>query len=681
MLITSSHKLSLILTLLLAAMLATACGAPAGGTAELAALPPAVALEAAAPADAASSIDELLTPAAEATQGGNEPAAEASLDQPAEATTEAASGGAEDGRMVGFTDEGRPYRGSLDAPVVMEEFSDFQCPYCGRFTSQVLDELLADEIANGELLLIYYDFPLESIHPQATAAANAARCAGETGAEAYWAMHDLLFADMQVWSGAGAEAAFRQFGEEIGLDAAAFSACLGEERYYEQIQADVDLGRSRGVSSTPSFFLNDQILVGAYPLDVFRQAIADVKNGESIAAAPTAVPQPAIKPTPATIVMADTVASLGDPSAPVTIVEYTDYQCPYCARHSAQTLPTLISDMIDSGRVQYIVKDFPLDSIHPEARQAAVAARCAAEQDAYWPMHDQLFATQGEWGGLGDAASDLFLSYAESLSLDTAAFAICAESGRHDDVIQANLDEGLALGVRGTPAFFIDGFPISGAQPYEVFEYAVGLAEEGTLADAYVAPEAEAPPPTPSGPVEVATDEAYAAGDPAAPVTIVEFTDFQCPYCSRHFAQTYPQIKADYIDAGLVYYVFKDFPLTSIHPQATLAAVAARCAGDQGDYLGMHQRLFSGQGEWSGRRDAGFVFAAYAGELGLDQAVFTECLESNVYEEAVMADLDEGISLGITGTPGFFINGHYLSGAQPYAVFQQAIDQLLAAGE
>jgi protein-disulfide isomerase len=127
------------------------------------------------------------------------------------------------------------------------------------------------------------------------------------------------------------------------------------------------------------------------------------------------------------------------------------------------------------------------------------------------------------------------------------------------------------------------------------------------------------------------------------------------------------------VDTGQVRYVFKDFPLTSIHPQAMSAAEAARCAGDQEAYLPMHDLLFSKQQEWSGRNDADQIFTGYAGELGLDTATFTECLSSNQHEAAIMADLNEGSGFGVTGTPAFFINGLLVSGAQPYDVFAQAI--------
>lgn len=601
---------------------------------------------------------------------GNEPAAAPLAAGP----TEYDAGGI----PVGFTAEGRPYRGDLNAPVTMEAFSDFQCPYCGRFSAETLPSLLENQIANGEVVMVYYDFPLTAIHPQAAAAANAARCAGENGAVAYWAMHDRLFAAINEWSNGQANEAFAGYAEELGFGGAAFTDCLAENRHAAAVEADVALGQSRGVSSTPTFFLNDQPLIGAYPLDYFNQAIAAVGAGQAIAAEPTAAPQgPAVAPTPASIVLTDIAAERGQPDAPVTIVEYTDYQCPYCQRHATETMPRLVSEMIDAGRVRYVVKDFPLDSIHPDARAAAVAARCAGEQDAYWPMHDALFARQAEWAGQGDGAAAVFATLAADLGLDGDLFAACLTSGRHDAIIQANQDEGIALGVNGTPAFFINGFPVSGAQPFELFDYAVGLAEEGTLADAYTAPAAEAAP-TPSGPVEIDTEGAYSVGAADAPVVLVEFTDYQCPFCSRHYLETYPQIKANYVDTGQVRYVFMDFPLSSIHPQAQIAAEAARCAGDQDAYVTMHDTLFSRQSEWIGREDAATLFRGFAAELGLDEAAFAACLDSRTHEAAVLADLDKGAALGVDGTPAFFLNGNFISGAQPYEVFQQAIENLLA---
>lgn len=585
------------------------------------------------------------------------------------------------GIEVGFTEDGRPYRGNPDAPVVIEEFSDYQCPFCSRFFSETLTELDENEIAGGQVVLIFYDFPLTNIHPQAMAAANAARCAGEQGAAAYWDMHDRLFANPGQWSIENANAVFADYGQDLGLETEPFNECLASEKHGAAIQADLDLGLARGVRSTPSFFINDQPLVGAQPLPVFTDAIATVQAGGQIAAAQPSEPTggAALVPTPAAIPPANVAGALGDPDAPVRIVEYSDYQCPYCQRHSLETLPQILSQMIETGQVYYIFKDFPLESIHPQARAAANAARCAGDQDAYWQMHDALFASQNQW--VNGTAAEVFAGLAADLALDVDSFNECVSGGRHDAVVQASIDEALSLGVRSTPTFFIDGYPLAGAYPFDAFAFIVEHAEAGTLAELFrqqaeQAAAPQQPPAEPSGPVDVPIDDAYSIGSPEAPVTIVEYTDYQCPFCWRHFQQTFPLIKANYIDTGLVRYVFKDLPLTSIHPQAFAAAEAARCAGEQEAYVAMHDLLFFKQEEWGGRSDAAALFSEYAAELNLNRARFDACLSSRQYEAAVTADLEEGMGFGVRGTPTFFINGHFLSGAQPYSVFEQIIDSM-----
>jgi protein-disulfide isomerase len=347
-------------------------------------------------------------------------------------------------------------------------------------------------------------------------------------------------------------------------------------------------------------------------------------------------------------------------------------------------MPQVVQDMVETGRVYYILKDFPLDQIHPDARIGAAAARCAGEQEAYWEMHDLLFSQQSVWSGSGEeAAAEALVQFAGELELDTQEFSACLQSGRYNDAVETNLQEGRSLGVNGTPHFFVDGYPLNGARPYDHFELAVGLAEEGRLAEAFTQPaQAEPAPQQPQQnyPLEIVLGDAPRIGDPDAPIILVEFTDYQCPFCSRHFQETYPQILEQYIETGVVQYVFKDFPLKSIHPQAAKAAEAARCAGDQNAYLAMHDILFERQSEW-GVSNPIPIFASYAEEIGLDGEELTQCLESNKYQAAVDADLQQGVELGVTGTPAFFMNGYPLSGAQPINVFQQGIDTLLAGLE
>ncbi len=600
------------------------------------------------------------------------------------------------GLPVGFTEDGNAYIGSLDAPVVIHEYSDFQCPYCQRFHLETLSSLLENEVANGEAVLIFNDFPL-SFHAQAESAANAARCAGEQGAAAYWAMHDALFDNFGSWSIADPTAQFVSYAIEIGLDSEAFSDCQTDQRYIAEVQSDLRDGELAGIRGTPGFIINGEILSGAQPYGAFAQAIDRAIAGEPIVQAPPTPDLSAIEvEEPERFELSDNFAgAMGDPNAPVVIVEFTDYQCPFCQRHSSQTLPILVQEYIDTGRVYYIMKDLPLDQLHPQARDAAVAARCAGQQEMYWEMHDILFEGQQEWGNSPDLPTT-FLSYATQLSLNTDSFATCLNDPAIADAVQDNFEEASSFGISGTPFFFVDGFPvINGAQSIDVFEQGIQLAEDGELVDAIkdaqrrqiaaqqqqAAQQQAQQPPTPSAPVDVPIDGAFAIGNPDAPVTIVEYTDYQCPYCSRHYSQTFGQLKSQYVDTGEVYYVFKDFPLEQIHPQARTAAYAARCAGEQDAFLEMHGSLFSRQQEWNGRSDAADVFSGFADDLGLDVAAFDTCLDSQKYNDAVQADLDEGIEFGVRGTPAFFVNGTFVNGAQPLGAFQQAIQTAQTAPE
>jgi protein-disulfide isomerase len=249
--------------------------------------------------------------------------------------------------------------------------------------------------------------------------------------------------------------------------------------------------------------------------------------------------------------------------------------------------------------------------------------------------------------------------------------------------VNADLAEGQSLGVNGTPGFFVNGYPVPGAQPYDVFQQVIALAEEGRLAEAYQSqPATNNNPPQAGQPVAVPLSDEPAKGSPDAPITIVEYSDYQCPFCLRHFQQTLPQLQS-YIDAGQVRYVFKDFPIHSLHPQAQKAHESARCARELGGdeaFWTMHDMLFANQEQWAGNPNHVDVYKSFAGEMELPPAEFNECLDSGRYADAVNAQVNEGAQLGVRGTPSFFINGQLLVGAQPFDVFQQAIETLLADG-
>lgn len=168
----------------------------------------------------------------------------------------------------------------------------------------------------------------------------------------------------------------------------------------------------------------------------------------------------------------------------------------------------------------------------------------------------------------------------------------------------------------------------------------------------------------------VSVDDDPAWGPPDAPVTIVEFGDYQCPYCKQFYDETLPQISETY--ESQIRFVFRDFPL-AIHPDAQKAAEASECADDQERFWDYHDLLWANQSAL----DVDSL-KAYAAQLGLDTATFDECLDSGANAEEVQNDYDDGVSYGVTGTPAFFINGIMVAGAQPFSVFQTIIDSLLA---
>jgi protein-disulfide isomerase len=166
------------------------------------------------------------------------------------------------------------------------------------------------------------------------------------------------------------------------------------------------------------------------------------------------------------------------------------------------------------------------------------------------------------------------------------------------------------------------------------------------------------------------TSEDPSIGAASAPVTLVEFSDFQCPFCQR-VAPTLKQVQQTYGDKVRI--VWKDFPLTQIHPQAFKAGEAAHCAGDQGKFWEYHDRLFSNQ---QALQPADLK--KHAADLGLDAAAFGTCLDTSKYGERVRDGVAEGTRLGINSTPTVYINGRVLSGAQPYETFAAIIDEELS---
>jgi protein-disulfide isomerase len=385
----------------------------------------------------------------------------------------------------------------------------------------------------------------------------------------------------------------------------------------------------------------------------------------------------------------DGLPALGDARALVTIVAFTDYECPYC-RRAEETL-TLLRKSYGS-QVRVVVAEKPLP-MHDRARPAAIAALAASAQGAFDLMRGRLFTGPLDDGAIAQAASDIGL---DSKRFDADRAGMAAEALARSEALAERLD------VRGTPSFFINGRHVVGAQPIETFRAMIDerLAAARALVASGVRPEdvyartiaggAERveEPSDDNGPgcggdgeckgegkggdepvigdavEKVPTDQAPSRGPARAAITIVEFADYQCPFCVRAEATLHAIEQAH---PGEVRVVFKNLPLP-FHDLARPMARAAVAADAQGHFWEMHDRLFA----LTGTADRAALDGIARG-LGLDVVRFDRDLDDPSLDARIDTDDADAKALGVKGTPTFFVNGRRVVGAQPAAVFEKAI--------
>lgn len=179
---------------------------------------------------------------------------------------------------------------------------------------------------------------------------------------------------------------------------------------------------------------------------------------------------------------------------------------------------------------------------------------------------------------------------------------------------------------------------------------------------------------------EVLSDDDSYLGNIDAPVKIIEFSDFQCPYCRRFWKETLPLIKSKYVETGKAVLVYRDFPLGS-HPAAQISAQAAECADDQGKFWEFHDKIFSEQDkQGSGTIQYGLVeLKKWARDIGLNQIQFNQCLDTQKYKDEVEKDFSDAVTAEVSGTPTTFINGRPVIGAQPFSAFERIIEEELSS--
>jgi len=366
----------------------------------------------------------------------------------------------------------------------------------------------------------------------------------------------------------------------------------------------------------------------------------------------------------------------GPADALVTLVEFSDYQCPFCRQ--AHATVTQVEKKY-SGKVRLVMKQFPLVSLHPLAMGASKAAVAAGLQGRYWEMHDRLFSSP-------QLDPDTLERYAKEIGVDVERWKRDQADPKVAAIIQRDMDLATNVNVSGTPAFFVNGRRLpGGAAPLDAFSSLIdeeiakaeamvraGVPASQVYAKIQEKSVASAVPPPVVKKVDTPADSP-SFGPTMAKVTIVEWSDFQCPYCARA-APVVEQIRQAYPKD--VRFVFRHYPLP-MHPDAPMAARAGVAAQAQGKFWQMHDWMYQHQREL----DRASLEKA-AGSFGMDVTKFKAALDNPATESRVQADAQAAQTVGVSATPTFFVNGREHVGGWPsFDALKTEIDKEIARAD
>ena len=592
-----------------------------------------------------------------------------------------------------------PMWGNRAAPVTVVVFSDFQCPFCSRVEPTL--EQVRTTYGPDKVRMVWKNEPLP-FHPNAKPAAEAAQGTFALGgSDAFWKFHDTAFKNQAALS----PESYEKWAQAAGVkDMAKWKAGIAAHTWADKVDKDHAIAKASGVNGTPAFLINGVSLSGAQPFDKFK-AVIDQELSKAQAKIAGGTPKDKVyvamsqenkknAPAPAAeeeegekedtksvfkVPVGNSPATWGTADkALVTIVEFSDFQCPYCKRveDSLKKVHETYGD-----KVRLVWKHEPLP-FHPRALPAAELtqqARAEKGDKGFWAAHDKLFDLQPklEDADLEGAAKEL------GLNVDKVKDAI--KNAKYKKEIDADADLADDMQASGTPHFFINGRRLVGAQPYEKFQKIID--EEITKANDMLAkgtshaalydtmikdgkgspePEKKAMPGVQGAPTR---------GNKNAKVTIVEFSDFQCPFCQRA-EDAVNEVMKNYGDK--INFAWRNLPLP-MHADAPLASQAAMEAYKQKGpdaFWKMHDLLYGAQKTPDGlKRES---LDKYAQQLNLDMGKWKTALDNQTHKAEVDADAKMGNDIGISGTPAFVINGYFLSGAQPYPKFRKLIERALA---
>jgi len=336
-----------------------------------------------------------------------------------------------------------PRLGSADAPVTIDYWADFQCPFCARFAQQVIPQLTS-RIADGTVALVHRDFAF--IGAESVDAAVAVRCAGRQGR--YWPMHDAVYAAQQGENqGAFSRDRLEQIADSVGLDVTAFTSCLDERAPLVEVLDDTAAGVRAGVQSTPTIDVNGTRFLGVPDVSRLLAAIDEAAAGASPGILPT--PAPTSDPWSA---VTTSGREAGDPSAPVTVELWMDYQAPLSTTIVNDLEPALRT-RIGTGRIRVVQRDLAL--LGDESIVAATAIRCIAAQDGpAWLAHDAI-ASAASGAGSGIFTPEVVLRFGARLGLDVSALSTCIDDPSVAAAVRSETAAGGALGLTAGPAVIV----------------------------------------------------------------------------------------------------------------------------------------------------------------------------------------------------------------------------------
>ncbi len=620
-----------------------------------------------------------------------------------------------------------PTLGPATAKVTIIQISDFQCPYCSR-TFVTMQELR--KIYGDELRFVFVNLPLP-FHQNAQPAAVAAMAAHQQGK--FWEMQEKLFQHF----GALSEANYTVWAQELHLDMTQVAKDLEDPQTAARVDRDAAVAAALNVRGTPGFFVNGVLVAGAQPLATFKEVIdaqltqandllkAGATLGADLHAKALKANNPALAdnilrlvfghdtppedvapPEPAKPARDDktlwrvTVRGdepfVGPADALVTLVEFVDYQCPFCGKYNQELMAF---QKAHAGQVRIVFKNFPL-SFHANAQGAAEVAMCAHAQGKYAAVAEHIYANQGS---LEIAALEPAVV---ALGVASGPLAACLRQHKAAKAIDLDKDEAAKVAVTGTPSLYFQGRKLVNGRGTEVLEALLteelpkaealiqqGIPAKQVYAQTVAGGKVFTPPPAlDARGAQLHNSGSPVLGDRKAKTQVTVFVDMQCPYS----AKILPLVKdLNKRMNGKIGIVMRHFPLSNqcnpqmsrdMHPAACLAAQWSIAADAQGKFwpfvtrvLENYVSLMPKEGDIEERRAAeNDTLASWAKEVGMDVKRAADFVAQGRFETQLTADLEDAKDATVRGTPSFYFNGRAYNGAMTAEAMEKAVKQLQA---